>query len=215
MHLDLSADDVLTTTRSVRKRLDLDRPVERSIVEECLEVALQAPTGGNLQGWQFVFVEDEAKKKALGDIYARNFAEYAAAPTREFPDGDPRNGQLGAVRSSAGHLAENFHKVPLMMIPCVTGQLDGAPTFQAASAWGSILPAVWSFMLALRERGMGSAWTTIHLMNGGDAEAAELLGIPHDEVTQAGLFPIAYTVGTDFKLAKRLPLEKVTHWDQW
>jgi nitroreductase len=215
MHLDLSSDDVLATTRSVRKRLDLERPVERAIVEECLELALQAPTGGNLQGWQFVFVEDAAKKQALADIYARNFKKYAAAPRREFPDGDPRNEQQSAVTSSASYLAENFHRVPMMMIPCVAGRLDGAPTFQAASGWGSILPAVWSFMLALRQRAMGSAWTTIHLMDGGDAEAAELLGIPHDEVTQAGLFPIAYTVGTDFKLAERLPLDQVTHWDQW
>lgn len=215
MHLNLSADDVLTTTRSVRKRLDFDRPVERSIVEECLELALQAPTGGNLQGWQFVFVEDDDKKRALAEIYSRNFAVYASAPAREFRDGDPRNDQMDAVRSSAHYLADEFHRVPLMMIPCVAGQLDGAPTFAAASSWGSILPAVWSFMLALRQRAMGSAWTTIHLMDGGDREAADLLGIPHDEYTQAGLFPIAYTTGTDFKPAKRLPLDRVTHWDQW
>jgi nitroreductase len=103
----------------------------------------------------------------------------------------------------------------MMMIPCLSGQLDRVPTFQAASAWGSILPAVWSFMLALRERSMGSAWTTIHLMDGGDAEAADILGIPHDQVTQAGLFPIAYTIGTDFKVADRLPLDTVLHWDEW
>ncbi|MGA9278571.1 nitroreductase family protein [Ilumatobacter sp.] len=216
MHLDLSADDVLTTTRSVRKRLDLDRPVDRSVVEECLEIALQAPTGSNSQGWQFVFVEDPAKKQALADIYARNFQKYAGvAASNQYQPGDPRHDQKDRVTSSAMHLVENFHRVPILMIPCITGSLDKAPTFQAASAWGSILPAVWSFMLALRERSLGSAWTTIHLMDGGDAEAAELLGIPHDEVTQAGLFPIAYTVGTDFKLADRLPLDTVLHWDEW
>src|SRR6056297_108359 len=137
MYLDLSADDVLATTRSVRKRLDFERPVERSIVEECLELALQAPTGGNLQGWQFVFVEDEATKRALGDIYARNFAEYASAPTREFADGDKRNDQMEAVRSSSQHLADELHRVPLMMIPCVAGRLEGASTFRAATGWGS------------------------------------------------------------------------------
>ena len=216
MHLDLSADDVLTTTRSVRKRLDLDRPVERAIVEECLEIALQAPTGSNKQGWQFVIVEDAAKKQALADIYARNFQKYAGlAASNEYQPGDPRYDQKDKVTSSAVHLVENFHRVPMMMIPCITGQLDRVPTFQAASAWGSILPAVWSFMLALRERAMGSAWTTIHLMDGGDAEAAEILGIPHDQITQAGLFPIGYTIGTDFKVADRLPLESVLHWDEW
>lgn len=216
MHLDLSADDVLTTTRSVRKRLDLERPVERAIVEECLQIALQAPTGSNSQGWQFVFVEDAATKQALADIYARNFQKYAgAAASNQYEPGDPRYDQKDAITSSATHLAENFHRVPILMIPCITGSLDRAPTFVAASAWGSILPAVWSFMLALRERSLGSAWTTIHLMDGGDAEAAELLGIPHDEVTQAGLFPIAYTLGTDFKQADRLPLDTVMHWDRW
>jgi nitroreductase len=216
MHLDLSADDVLTTTRSVRKRLDFDRPVSRAIVEECLEIALQAPTGSNSQGWQFMFVEDAAKKQAIADIYARNFQKYAGvAQSNQYQPGDPRHDQRDAVTASAVHLVENFHRSPVMMIPCITGQLDKAPTFQAASAWGSILPAVWSFMLALRERSMGSAWTTIHLMDGGDAEAAEILGIPHDEVTQAGLFPIAYTLGTDFKLANRLPIDTVTHWDEW
>ena len=216
MHLDLSADDVLTTTRSVRKRLDLDRPVDRSTVEECLEIALQAPTGSNSQGWQFVFVEDADKKQALADIYARNFQKYAGSATsNQYQPGDPRYDQKDAVTASAVHLAENFHRVPILMIPCITGQLDRVPTFVGASAWGSILPAVWSFMLALRERSLGSAWTTIHLMDGGDAEAAEILGIPHDEVTQAGLFPIAYTIGTDFKPADRLPLDTVMHWNEW
>ena len=100
------------------------------------------------------------------------------------------------------------------MVPCIMGDLDRAPTFQAASAWGSLLPAVWSFMLAARERGLGTAWTTIHLIGGGEQQAKELLGIP-DGVTQAGMFPIAYTIGTDFKQAKRLPLEPILHWDQW
>lgn len=215
MRLNLSADEVLSTTRAVRKRLDFDRPVEREIVEECLELAIQAPTGSNTQGWQWIFVTDPAKKKALADIYARNFAVYrqlgAANP---MPTDDPRVAQQARVLSSADFLTENFHRVPVMMIPCISGKLDRLPAFAAASTWGSLLPAVWSFMLAARERGLGTAWTTIHLMNGGDAEAAELLGIP-DDVTQAGLFPIAYTVGTDFKPAKRLPLEPIMHWDQW
>ncbi len=216
MRLALSADDVLTTTRSVRKRLDFDRPVEREIVEECLEIALQAPTGSNRQGWQFVVIEDDAKKRALADIYRRNFATYATmAQSLQFEPGDPRHEQRERITESATYLAEHFHRAPLLLVPCIEGDLDGVPAFRGASAWGSLLPAVWSFMLALRERGLGSAWTTIHLMNGGDREAADLLGIPHGRYTQAGLFPIAYTIGTDFKLAKRLPLDHVLHWDEW
>jgi nitroreductase len=216
MKLDLTADEVLTTTRSVRKRLDFDRPVERAVVEECLEIALQAPTGSNSQGWQFVIVEGAAKKQALADIYARNFAKYAKmARSNQYQPGDKRYDQREKITDSATYLAENFHRAPLMLIPCIEGQLDGVPAFAGASAWGSILPAVWSFMLALRERAIGSAWTTIHLMDGGAEEAAELLGIPHDRYTQAGLFPIAYTIGTEFKLADRLPLDTVLHWDQW
>ena len=216
MRLNLTADEVLTTTRSVRKRLDFDRPVDRAVVEECLEIALQAPTGSNSQGWQFVIVEDAAKKQAIADIYARNFAKYAAmARSNDYQPGDLRYEQRDKVTESATYLTEHFHRAPLMMIPCIEGNLDRVPAFAGASAWGSILPAVWSFMLALRERSMGSAWTTIHLMDGGAEEAAGILGIPHDRYTQAGLFPIAYTVGTDFKLAKRLPLDTVLHWDEW
>jgi len=215
MHLNLSADEVLKTTRSVRKRLDFDKPVERAIVEECLEIALQAPTGSNSQGWHWIIIEDAAKKKALADIYRKNFALYASMPGREYKEGDTRGERQPLVRDSAGYLTDNFEKAPMMMIPCIDGRLDNLPAFAGAGAWGSLLPAVWSFMLALRERAMGSAWTTIHLMNDGEKEAAELLGIPYDKVTQGGLFPIAYTIGTDFKPAKREPLSKVLHWDKW
>lgn len=215
MHLNLSADEVLKTTRSVRKRLDFDKPVEREIVEECLEIALQAPTGSNSQGWHWIIVEDAAKKKALADIYRKNWALYSSAPSREYAEGDTRGERMPLVRDSAGYLADNFEKAPLLLVPAIDGRLDNLPSFATASQWGSLLPAVWSFMLALRERGMGSAWTTIHLMNGGEQEAAELLGIPYERVSQAGLFPIAYTIGTDFKPAKREPLSKVLHWDKW
>ncbi len=215
MRLNLSADEVLKTTRSVRKRLDFDRPVEREIVEECLEIALQAPTGSNRQGWHWIVVEDPEKKRRLAEIYARNFAIYAGSPATEYESGDIRGERYGAVRDSAMFLTDNFHKAPLLLIPCIEGRLDKVPLFYGASAWGSLLPAVWSFMLALRERGMGSAWTTIHLMGQGEREAADLLGIPFDTISQAGLFPIAYTVGTDFAPAKRLPVDQVLHWDNW
>jgi nitroreductase len=215
MRLNLSADEVLSTTRAVRKRLDLARPVEREVIEECLQLALQAPTGSNSQGWQWLFVEDAAKKKALADIYAENFAVYAKlGQSNTYQPGDLRYEQRDKVLSSAEYLTEHFHEVPVIMVPCIAGNLDRVPAFAGASAWGSLLPAVWSFMLAARERGLGTAWTTIHLMNGGDQKAAEILGIP-EGFTQAGMFPIAYTIGTDFKPATRLPLEPIVHWDQW
>jgi nitroreductase len=214
MRLNLSADEVLSTTRAVRKRLDLTRPVERDVIEECLELALQAPTGSNSQGWHWMMVTDPELKAGLAAIYARNFAKYASAPRPEFEAGDPRNDQRDKIVDSATYLTEHFHEVPVLMIPIITGNLDRLPTFAAASTWGSLLPAVWSFMLAARERGLGTAWTTIHLMDGGEAEAATLLGIP-EGYTQAGLFPIAYTIGTDFKPAVRLPLDPILHWDRW
>jgi nitroreductase len=140
---------------------------------------------------------------------------YRSMPPADYPEGDSRAERQDLVRDSATYLSDNFHRVPLLLIPCIWGRLDNASVVQGAGAWGSLLPAVWSFMLALRERGMGSAWTTIHLMNDGERAVAELLGIPYDKVSQGGLFPIAYTLGTEFKLAKREPLSTVLHWDRW
>lgn len=213
MNPNLTIDDVLLTTRSVRKRLDFDRPVPRELIEECLRIALQAPTGGNRQGWHFVVVEDAAKRKALADIYRANWALYASLPARA--TGDVRDEQLPRVRDSASFLAENLERAPYFMIPCLEGRLENIDVAMGAGGWGSLLPAAWSFMLALRSRGLGSAWTTIHLMLEGEKQAAEILGIPYAKVTQGGLFPVAYTKGTDFKPAARLPLEQVMHWDAW
>jgi nitroreductase len=215
MRLNLSADDVLATTRSVRKRLDFERPVEREVLMECLDLALQAPSGSNRQGWQWMFVEDDDKKLALRDIYRANFELYRRMPRPTYDDGDVRSERMDKVLDSASYLAEHFHRAPVLLIPCLAGRPDGAVGGSSAGFWGSLLPAVWSFMLALRERGMGSAWTTLHLINGGEEQAAELLGIPHDRYSQAGLFPIAYTIGTDFKPASRLPASEVSHWDSW
>lgn len=213
MELDLTADELLTTTRSVRKRLDLSRPVPREVLLECLELALQAPTGSNNQGWQWVFVTDPEKKRAIADIYGARFDPYAAAEGATYPEGDTRNDRKAAVKGSATYLREHFHEVPVMMIPCHAGRVDGAPSAQQAGFWGSLLPAVWSMMLALRSRGLGSAWTTLHLAD--EQKVAELLGIPFDRCTQGGLFPIAYTLGTDFKPAPRVPAAALVHWDSW
>jgi nitroreductase len=212
MNLNLSADEVLSTTRAVRKRLDLERPVEREVLLECLELALQAPTGSNSQGWQWVFVEDAEKKKAIADYYGANFDKYVGTNPVDYGADDLRTVQREGVTSSAIYLREHFHEVPVMLIPLLEGH-GGSGGGTQAGFWGSILPAVWSFMLALRSRGLGSAWTTLHLSN--EAEVAELLGIPAGRYSQAGLFPIAYTKGTDFKVAQRLPVDSVVHFDTW
>lgn len=215
MALNLSIDHVLSTTRSVRKRLDLETPVSEEVVMECLELALQAPTGSNAQGWQWVFVDDPAKKKALADIYAKNFAWYRGMGRSEYPEGDLRAERADAVEDSAQYLADHLHEVPILMVPCLEGRPDGEPAGVTASFWGSLLPAVWSFMLALRSRGLGSAWTTLHLVRSGEEQAADILGIPFDRYAQGGLFPIAHTKGTDFRPAKRLPARQLTHWNTW
>lgn len=213
MRLDLTADELLSTTRAVRKRLDLSRPVERDVLLECLDLAIQAPTGSNRQTWHWVVVEDDARKQAVAELYGRSFDAYAAAPQPTYVPGDSRGERAPSVRSSAAHLREHMHQVPLLVIPCAEGRVDGQPSAVQAGWWGSLLPAVWSFALALRSRGLGSAWTTLHLRY--EREVADVLGIPYDDVTQGGLLPVAYTLGTDFKPAPRNPVTDVLHWDRW
>ncbi len=208
MDFDLSqVDALLSTTRAVRKRLDFDKPVPDDVLLECLQLAVQAPTGSNRQGWRWLVVRDAAKKQALADIYGRAGGEYlksAAATT------DPGT-QTGRVMDSATFLVENLHRVPVMVIPMIIGKVDGS-TNSAAGLFGSIIPAMWSFQLALRSRGLGSCYTTLHL--GLEQEAAELLGIP-EHMSQAGLLPVAYTLGTDFKPAARDDVAEITYLDSY
>lgn len=214
--LPLTPDELLTTTRAVRKNLDLGRPVERSVLEECLAVAQQSPTGSNMQGWAFVVVTDAAKKKALADLYRQAMALYRtlpiAAPNLTFED-PARNALQQRITSSAEHLAEHLHEVPVHVIPCIRGRLENGPTVMAASAYGSIIPAAWSFMLAARARGLGTCWTTLHLFH--EEEAARILGIPYAEVTQVALIPVAYATKTTFKPGAREPLASMVHWEAW
>jgi nitroreductase len=213
--MDLATCDwLLTTTRSVRKRLDFSRPVEREVVERCIEIALQAPTGSNAQGWHFLVVTDAAKKRAIRDFYRTAFQAYLTNPQfrASYDPADLRAAQQPKVESSATHLAEHLHEAPLLVIPCIEGRVENAGVLGQASIYGSILPAAWSFMLALRARGLGTAWTTLHLIY--EKQIAELLGIP-DTITQTALLPVAYTKGTEFQPAKRLPASHVTHWDAW
>lgn len=219
MKLGLSADEVLSTTRAVRKRLDLEREVEQSVLDECLQLALQGPSGSNSQRWHFVFVRDAEKRAKIASWYKASFDAYAKSPqsarNQHIDDADMAATQA-RVLSSADHLAENLHKVPVFLIPCIEGRLDevGAGNqAMLAGAYGSILPSVWSFMLAARERGLGTCWTTLHLPH--EMETAELLGIPYAEVTQVALIPVAYTIGTDFKPAGRKPMDDVRHIDSW
>ncbi len=212
--LSLTADEVLTTTRSVRKRLDFTRPVEREVLEECLRIAQQAPTGSNRQGWQFVVVTDAEKRRALADIYRKGWARYRSGGGAGVTYDDPaRAATQMRVSDSAQYLADHFHEAPVFVIPCIMGRTDGQPANAQSGVFGSILPAAWSFMLAARARGLGTCWTTIHLMH--EREAADVLGIPYDQVMQTALIPVAYTKGTDFKPAPRDPLASVVHWENW
>jgi len=216
--LNLSPDDLLTTTRSVRKRLDFSRPVEPELIRECLELAVQAPTGGNRQTWRFIVVTDAQKRQAIGDIYRRGFAFYlqqtlADATAANITLTREQKVTLLKIRSSSQYLADHMYEVPLIILPCIQGRVEGLPTIAQAGIWGSILPAVWSFMLAARVRGLGTCWTTVHLAY--EQEAAEVIGIPYDKITQAALIPVAHTLGTDFKPAARVPLDSIVHWDKW
>ena len=210
-----SVDKLLTTTRAVRKRLDLNRPVEREAIEECLDIAIQAPTGGNSQGWHFVVVTDVEKKARIGELYRQSFYIYAQSSGEQDStrgQGEQYEQQRLRVVKSAVHLANHMAEVPLMIIPCIHGRVEKLGVMAQAGLYGSILPATWSLMLALRARGLGAAWTTLHLRY--EEEIAELLGIPAD-VTQAALLPVAYYTGDDFRPAKRVPAREVTSWDSW
>lgn len=220
MPLDLTPDELLSTTRSVRKRLDFSRPVEPEIIRECLALAMQAPSGGNRQGWRWLVVTDAEKRRAVGECYRQGWDEYMRLPINQ-PEmierlraQNPERAETQVrVRDSSDYLAEHMGEAPALVIPCSLGRPDGLSSDDQAGFWGSILPAAWSFMLALRSRGLGSAWTTLHLRH--EREAADILGIPYAKVTQAALLPVAYTIGTDFKPARRDPLDNVVYWESW
>jgi nitroreductase len=215
--LDLSTDELLTTTRAVRKRLDLTRPVEEAVIRECLELAIQAPTPGGSQGWHFVVVTDPARRAALAALYRRASAETAHDAEedrqRAIAAGPEQAATFERMMDSSRYLQSHLHEVPVLVIPCITGRAENLPTLQQIGLWAGIMPATWSFMLAARARGLGTALTTIHLLH--EREAAEILGIPYEQATQVALIPVAYTLGTTFKPAARKPLDTVLHWDRW
>lgn len=211
----LTPDELLSTTRAVRRRLDLDRPVPAALLRECLEMAVQAPTGSNRQDWHFVVVTDPDQRAALARLYRRAYASYrtsAGYAGRTEGLGVDRARTQQRVASSADHLAERLHRVPVHLVPCIRRRPDGPPA-ALAGLYGSVLPAVWSFMLAARARGLGTAWTTLHLVH--EQAAAEVLGIPYHEVTQVALVPVAFHDGATFRRAPREALETVVSQDRW
>jgi nitroreductase len=193
------ADEILRTTRSVRRRLDLDRPISRELLEECIEIATQAPTGLPPESWRFLVVTDAEKKAAVARLYRDALGRLEAA-------------RGGAAKSAQRHLADNLHRMPALVLVCAQGRPAADDVALQVAFYGSILPAAWSLMLALRARDIGATWTTLHLLHAD--EAARVLGIPED-VTQTVLLPIGHTRDAVLRPAERRPPAEVTYWNTW
>jgi len=207
MRMALSVDEVLSTTRTVRKRLDLSRSVSRAEIEACLDLALQAPNGSNENAWRWVVIDDRDLIRKLANIYRRAALDYMATSAKAGRKWGPKGERVAEFIASGRYLMEILDQVPAMLIPLIEGRPEGKACLEQAIMWESIGPAIWSFFLALRKYGMGSAWTTIGLHY--EEQIADLLGIDATAYTQAGLFPIAHTIGTDFKRAWPKPLSDV------
>jgi nitroreductase len=206
--MDLSTvEKLLTTTRTVRQRLDLTRPVQPDIIERCLDLALQAPIGGHMHRYHFVVVSDREKRAGLAALYKKAYFD-SYLPQRQ----QQSQTEQSRLVASATYLAEHLHEVPIHIIPCIESRVEDKGSFRQATVYGSILPATWSLMLALRAHGVGAAWTTLHLLY--EQQAAALLGIPQ-HITQAALLPVAYFTGEDFKPAQRIPARERTYWNGW
>jgi nitroreductase len=214
--LALSAEELLTTTRAVRRRLDLSRPVPRDVLRRCVELALQAPSGSNRWPLQFVIVTDAGRRRALAEAYRDAYAAYRASRgyIGKVDKGDEgRNAQQQRTAQSADRLAETMDRVPAIVLACALGRADGRPTYQAVNLAASVHPGMWSFMLAARLHGLGTCWTGVSLSD--ERRTAAIVGIPHDDVTICALSPVAYTIGTDFRPALRPAPDEVIHWDSW
>jgi nitroreductase len=213
--LPLTPDEVLTTTRTVRKRLDLTRPVAPALIRECIEIALQAPSGSNRQGWEWVVITDAEQRSAVSKVYKRALEAYldsGASAGNLYADDPERSAVQRRVTDSSRHLGEHMAQVPVLVIPCLRVGRNGLAAGNQAGLWGSILPAAWSYMLAARSRGLGTAWTTLHLAY--EQEVADILGLPAG-IAQAALIPTAYYTGESFKPAARQPLDEVLHFERW
>jgi nitroreductase len=209
----LCIEDVLTTTRAVRKRLDFSKPVAHQVIEECLAAPQQAPNGGNLQTWGFVVITDRPKRAALADLYRRGYDAFVSSPIAAAmgygqPHASPAQRRAMA---SIDYLVENLHRAPVLVIPCIAPRAGGLPTALQHAIYGSIMPAAWSFMLAARARGLGTCWTIFHLYH--EEEASNLLGIPYGDVMQVALIPVAHVQGTKFRPGSRQPVRTMIHWE--
>ena len=216
--LPLSPDELLSTTRAVRKRLDFERPVSDDLVRECVDLAMQSPSGSNNMTMQFVVVRDAEKRRAIGEVYRQCYGIYQSLDgvyIRSIDKGgEVENAQQARSADSADYLGEHMGEAPALVIACTAaGRVDNTPAMIATSLLGNVMPAMWSFMLAARARGLGTCWTTVHLFM--EQQVAEILGIPFESVQQVCLSPVAYTVGTDFKPANRPPADSIIHWDRW
>jgi nitroreductase len=213
--LDITVDELLTTTRCVRKRLDLTRRVDLSVVEECVALAQQAPTGADRQHWHFIAVTDASQRERIAELYRSAIGDLPRRSPDALVGVDASSSEIGrAARllESGRHLAENLERVPVLMVACIEamGEHETAP---GPGQWASVFPAIWSFMLAARSRGLGTCLTTIHLHH--EREVADLLAIPFPRVRQAALIPVAHTIGSDFRPAVRRPTSEVLHWNGW
>lgn len=208
-------DEILTTTRSVRQRLDFTKTVERHVLEACFAAAQQAPNGGNLQTWGFVVVTAPEKRAALATLYRQGYDTFVSTPiAAAMGYGTPAaSAAQRRTTASIDYLVAHLAQAPVLVIPCITPRAEGLPTVLQHAMYGSIMPAAWSFMLAARAHGLGTCWTVFHLYH--EEEAAHLLGIPYAEVMQVALIPVAYTQGTAFRLGPRHPLQTMIHWESW
>lgn len=215
MTLDLTPDELLSTTRAVRRRLDFSRPVPRGLIEECVDLATQAPTGRNRQRWHFLAVTEAAQRREVADIFRRalTIGESAPLTANDLRRMHFDSGSTARVFDGLRYLADNIHRVPAFVIPAVEGRTDRSSVEIQSGTWGSILPAVWSFMLAARARGLGTVWTTAQAPL--ERELSAVLGVPYDDIMLAAFLPLAFTIGTDFKPAVRVPREQVLHWQHW
>lgn len=201
-------DYVLATTRSVRRRLDVGRPVEREVILDCLRLAVQAPTASNRQMWRWLVVDDPEVRAGIADLYAQDTVPRIERQRERVDDPQTRR-----VLDSATYLTEILAQVPMLIVPWIEELPGGPRPTPPAAYYGSIFPAIWSLQLALRARAMGSTLTTPF---GGKREPRyrALLGLP-DDGTPIALLPVAYTVGEDFTPAQRPPIEEITRWNRW
>ncbi|MGI5131709.1 nitroreductase family protein [Pseudonocardia sp. CA-107938] len=205
-----ATDHLLSTTRSVRLKLDLERPVEDEVLADCLRLAVQAPTPGGAETWRWLVVRDREVKNALGALFRQVGEEYLRQGLARAGGADAPPQVQRMVRSGQ-HLIDVIERVPVLVVPCVQGVPSGGNE-ELSVFYGGIFPAVWGFQLALRSRGLGSTLTSYHLQH--EQEAARILGVP-DGVTQVGLLPVAYTTVSDFKPARRRPVPEIAFLDKW